>query len=85
MYFDNGYIPEVTTNRLNEIEPATTFIAKKMVTLRNTLATSQDTEEQITTISQLLLCQSSISLLMMAYLTDDYSYVEKSKHLYRGL
>lgn len=85
MYFDDNFIPEPNKMRTDELIPLVGYIAKKMVSLRNTLNTSTDTEEQIDTISQLILCQSSISLLSLAYITEERDYIDQAKHLYRGI
>lgn len=85
MYFDDGFIPEPNQIRTDEIIPLVGYIAKTMVALRNTLNTSTDADEQIVTISKLILCQSSISLLSLAYLTEDYEHIEQAKQIYRGI
>jgi hypothetical protein len=83
--YDDGYIPIPSSVRLDEIQPVAAFISKKIVVLKNTLATSDDVDEKIETISSIALCQASISLLMIAYLTEDISFIEQAKHLYRGI
>ena len=85
MMYDDGYIPIPSSVRLDEIQPVAAFISKKIVVLKNTLATSDDVDEKIETISSIALCQTSISLLMIAYLTEDTSFIEQAKHLYRGI
>jgi hypothetical protein len=85
MYFDDGFIPEPNQIRNDDIIPLVGYIAKTMVALRNTLNTSTDIDEKIDTISKLALCQSSISLLSLAYLTEDYEHIQQAKHLYRGI
>ena len=85
MMYDDGYIPIPSSVRLDEIQPVAAFISKKIVVLKNTLATSDDTDEKIDAMSSIIICQSSINLLLMAYLTEDSSFVEQAKHLYRGL
>ena len=85
MFFDDGFIPECQTHRIDGIIPVATFISNKMIVLRNTLITSTDIEEQVDTLSKLILCQGSMSLLSLAYLTDDVAYLDQAKHLYRGI
>jgi len=85
MLYDDNYIPSPSLERLNEIEPVATFISKKMVSLKRTLNTSNDLDEKIDTLSELIMCESSISLLSLAYLTENTSYVEVAKNIYRGL
>lgn len=82
---DSGYIPDFPSTRITEIVPIAAFISKKMVVLRNTIASSTDTEEKLDALSQLMLCQSSISILFLAYLTEENIYLEQAKHLYRGI
>ena len=85
MYFDDGFIPEPTHNKLDEITPLATFISKRMCMLKRTISTSVDVEEQIEAVCNLILCQSSLSLLSLAYLTEDYGHIEQAKELYRGI
>jgi hypothetical protein len=79
MFYDDNYIPSPLNERLNEIEPIATFISKKMVLLKRTLNTSTDLDEKIDTIAGLIMCESSISLLSLAYLTENHSLVEEAK------
>ena len=85
MFYDDNYIPSPLNDRLNEIEPIATFISKKMVLLKRTLNTSNDLDEKIDTIAGLIMCKSSISLLSLAYLTENRSLIEQAKNIYRGL
>jgi hypothetical protein len=85
MFYDDNYIPSPLNDRLNEIEPIATFISKKMVSLKRTLNTSTDLDEKIDTIAGLIMCESSISLLSLAYLTENHSLVEEAKNIYREL
>ena len=85
MMYDDGYIPIPSSVRLDEIQPVAAFISKKIIMLKNTLATSNDVDEKIDTMASLTVCQSSINLLLLAYLTEDSSFVEQAKHLYRGI
>jgi len=85
MFYDDNYIPFPSSERLDEIEPIATFISKKMVSLKRTLDTSADLDEKIDTIAGLIMCESSISLLSLAYLTENNSLVEEAKNIYRGL
>jgi len=85
MFYDDNYIPFPSSERLNEIEPVVTFISKKMVSLKRTLNTSNDLEEKIDTIAGLIMCESSISLLSLTYLTENHSLIEEAKNIYRGL
>ena len=85
MFYDDNYIPFPSSERLNEIEPIATFISKKMVSLKRTLNTSTDFDEKLDTIAGLIMCESSISLLSLAYLTENNSLIEEAKNIYRGL
>lgn len=84
-YDDDGYIPAPSYQRLDEIHSVSSFISKKIIVLRNTIATSDDTDEKIDSIAAMSMCQSSINLLMLAYITEDASFIEQAKHLYRGI
>ena len=83
MIYDDRFIPLPSSVRLDEINQVSSFVAKKMIVLKNTLITSDDTDEKIETIANMILCQSSINLLCLAYLTEDYSFIEQSKSIYR--
>lgn len=83
--YDDGYIPIPSSVRLDEIQPIAAFISKKIIVLKNTLSSSDDIDEKIDAIASMTMCQSSINLLMLAYLTEDSSFIEQAKHLYRGL
>lgn len=85
MFYDDNYIPFPSSEKLNEIEPVATFISKKMVSLKRTLDTSADLDEKMDTIAGLIMCESSISLLSLAYLTENNSLIEEAKNIYRGL
>ena len=85
MFYDDNYIPFPSSEKLNEIEPVATFISKKIVSLKRTLDTSTDLDEKIDTIAGLIMCESSISLLSLAYLTENNSLIEEAKNIYRGL
>jgi hypothetical protein len=85
MFDDDGLFPLPSSARLDEINKVSSFVAKKMSVLKNTILTSDDTEEKIETIANMILCQSSINLLCLAYLTEDYSFIEQSKNIYRGI
>jgi hypothetical protein len=83
--YDDGFIPLPSSVRLDEIGPTASFISKKMLSLRKTLSTSDDIDERIEVVANMGLCQSSINLLMLAYLSEDASFVDTAKHLYRGI
>lgn len=85
MIYDDGFFPIPSSVRLDEIQPVASFISNKIVMLKNTLATSNDVDEKMDTLASLTVCQSSINLLLLAYLTEDSSFVEQAKHLYRGI
>lgn len=85
MFDDDGLFPLPSSARLDEINKVSSFVAKKMSVLKNTILTTDDTEEKIETIANMILCQSSINLLCLAYLTEDYSFIEQSKNIYRGI
>ena len=83
--YDDRFIPMPSSYRLDEIQPVAAFIANKIVALRSTIATSVDDQEKIDSIAAMTMCQSSINLLILAYITEDSSFVEQAKHIYRGL
>ena len=83
--YDDGYIPTPSYDRTDDIIPVASFISKKIIMLKNTIASSNDTDEKIDAIASMTMCQSSINLLMLAYLTEDTSFIEQAKHLYRGI
>jgi hypothetical protein len=85
MFYDDNYIPFPSSERLDEIEPVAIFISKKMVSLKRTLNTSNDLDEKIDTIAGLIMCESSISLLSLAYLTENNLLIEEAKNIYRGI
>lgn len=85
MYDYDEVFPLPSSSRLDEINQVSLFVAKKMNVLKNTLITSDDTDEKIETIANIILCHSSIQLLSLAYLTEDYSFIEQSKNIYRAI
>ena len=85
MFDDDRLFPLPSSARFDEISKVSSFVARKMSVLKNTILTSDDTEEKIETIANMILCQSSINLLCLAYLTEDYSFIEQSKNIYRGI
>lgn len=85
MMYDDGYIPSPSYQRINDIQPVASFIANKIIVSKNTLSTSNDVEEKIATIATMVMCESALSLLILAFLTEDNSFVEQAKQIYRGI
>lgn len=71
--------------RVTDIQPVAAFIAKKIVLLRKTIVTSTDLDEKVDALAQVVMCESSINLLILAYLTEDASFIDSAKDIYRGI
>lgn len=86
MFFDSDE-PYYNTNshRLQEIEPIADFITKKIVSLRSSMITSNDTQEKIDTLASIVMLQSSLCLLHTAYITENNIHIEQAKNIYRGI
>jgi hypothetical protein len=85
MYFNDDSYYDTSINRLNEIEPVADFITKKIVALRSTMITSNDTDEMLEIIAKLIMLQSSLCLLHTAYITENNKHIEQAKNIYRGI
>lgn len=85
MYFNDDSYYETSINRLKEIEPVADFITTKIVALRSTMITSNDTDEMLEIIAKLIMLQSSLSLLHTAYITENNTHIEQAKNIYRGI
>jgi hypothetical protein len=77
--------PLYSDNKLDAILPLADFISKKVISTKYVLKTSSDVEEKIDTISNLLICETAISLLHLSYTTGDASLIDKAKDICRGL
>ena len=86
MFFDSdeSYY-NTNSNRLQEIEPIADFITKKIVALRSSMITSNDTQEKIDTLASIVMLQSSLCLLHTAYITENNIHIEQAKNIYRGI
>ncbi len=86
MFFDSdeSYY-NTNSHRLQEIEPIADFITKKIVALRSSMITSNDTEEKIDTLASIVMLQSSLCLLHTAYITENNIHIEQAKKIYRGI
>ncbi len=86
MFFDSdeSYY-NTNSHRLQEIEPIADFITKKIVALRSSMITSNDTEEKIDTLASIVMLQSSLCLLHTAYITENNIHIEQAKNIYRGI
>jgi hypothetical protein len=85
MFIDDDSYYNTNSQRLLEIEPVADFIAKKIVALRSTMITSNDTNEMLETIASLVMLQSSLCLLHTAYITENNIHIEQAKNIYRGI
>jgi hypothetical protein len=86
MFFDSdeSYY-NTNSHRLQEIEPIADFITKKIVALRSSMITSNDTQEKIDTLASIVMLQSSLCLLHTAYITENNIHIEQAKNIYRGV
>ncbi len=86
MFFDSdeSYY-NTSSHRLQEIEPIADFITKKIVALRSSMITSNDTQEKIDTLASIVMLQSSLCLLHTAYISENYIHIEQAKNIYRGI
>lgn len=85
MYFNDDSYYETSINRVKEIEPVADFITTKILALRNTMITSNDTDEMLEIIAKLIMLQSSLCLLHTAYITENSTHIEQAKNIYRGI
>ena len=86
MYFDdNDSYYNTASNRINEIEPVADFITKKIVALRSSMITSNDTDEKLDILAKIVMLQSSLCLLHTAYITENNIHIDQAKNIYRGV
>jgi hypothetical protein len=85
MLYEDNFIPFPPNETGPEIDPIANFVSRKICSLKRTLDTSTDIEEKIDTISEILMCEASIALLTLAYLTENASLIEDAKNIYRGI
>jgi hypothetical protein len=86
MFFDSdeSYY-NTNSHRLQEIEPIADFITKKIVALRSSMITSNDTQEKIDTLASIVMLQSALCLLHTAYISENNIHIEQAKNIYRGI
>lgn len=79
------FLPLPPHHRTDEIQPIAAFIARKILTLKRSLSTAQDADEKVELAAQMTMCEISIALLVMAFLTEDSSLIETAKDIFRGI
>jgi hypothetical protein len=79
------FLPLPSHHTAEDIQPVAVFIARKIVSLKRSLATAQDAEERTELTAQLVMCSSALSLLQTAFLTEDAAFIDLAKEIFRGV
>ena len=85
MYYDDNdfIIPTYQENNVEKIIPIAAFIGKKIKANKIAFITSTDGEEKTELLSTMVLAQSSLLLLCMAYFAENNDLVEIAKEIIR--
>lgn len=92
MFFDDDFlppnshfVPSFPTERTESVVPLAEFISKKLRSLNTSFCTSDDTEERLDIIHEMLTYSASLSLLTLASLTESQTLLDAAKETCRGL
>lgn len=81
----DGYNSTPSNPILDEIPSIASFLSKRMVQLRRSFITAQDEVERLEAVASIVMCSSALSVLHLAYLTEQQSLIEDAKSIYRGI
>jgi hypothetical protein len=85
MLFDDSdnFIPTYDVSDRENIIPLVAFIAKKIITLKNSFAISTDSDERIEILTAISFHQSSLIMLCISFFTEDKDITDLAKEIYR--
>ena len=84
MYEDTHLFPTYDYHSNESIIPAATFIAKKIVALKKSFMTSQDSDERNEILSTLMFHQSVLLLLCLSFFTEAQELTDLAKEIFRN-
>lgn len=83
-YEDNDFIiPAWQENNIEKIIPVAAYIGKKIKADKIAFMTSTDNEEKTQLMAAMVMCQSSLLLLNMAFMAENNELAEIAKEIIR--
>ena len=84
MYEDTHLFPTYNYHNNESIIPAATFIAKKIIALKKSFMTSQDSDERDEVQTMLMFHQSVLLLLCLSFFTETQELTDLAKEIFRN-
>ncbi len=84
MYSDTHLFPVYDRTTSESVVPIAAFIAKKIIALKKSFATSNDFDERNEIIAMLMFHQSALLLLSMSFLTEETELIDLAKEIFRN-
>lgn len=85
MYDADAHIfPIFERNETESIIPIAVFLARKIVALKKSFATSNDVDEKSEILATLIFYQSALLLLSLSYLTEATELTDLAKEIFRN-
>ncbi len=84
MYEDTHLFPTYNYHNNESIIPAATFIAKKIIALKKSFMTSQDSDERNEIQTTLMFHQSVLLLLCLSFFTETQELTDLAKEIFRN-
>ena len=76
-------VPEFENKTVDRIAPLAVFTATKLVGLRSSLRTAVDQRERDDLLGDMMICDAALSLLNLAYISEDDRVLTAAKDLLR--
>ena len=84
MYEDTHLFPTYDQSNNENIAPIAIFVAKKIVSLKKSLATSSDSDERNEIQTLLMFHQSVLLLLCLSFFTEAQELTDLAKEIFRN-
>ena len=82
MYSDTHLFPIYDRTTNESIAPIAAFLARKIIALKKSFATSDDADERSEIITMLMFHQSALLLLTVSLLTEETELTDLAKEIY---
>ena len=84
MYADTHLLPTYDQSSNENIAPIAIFVAKKIVSLKKSFMTSQDSDERNEIQTTLMFHQSVLLLLCLSFFTETQERTDLAKEIFRN-
>lgn len=84
MYEDMHLFPTYDYHNNESVVPAATFIARKIIALKKSFMTSQDSDERDDIQTTLMFHQSVLLLLCLSFFTETQELTDLAKEIFRN-